>query len=209
MAESNEPSVSRRDLLRGLMRGAGLVAVGTAGGALLARSRGEGYVWQIRPHECIECGNCSTHCVLETSAVKAVHVPALCGLCKDCMGYYVQQPGMEANAGAEFQICPTHAIHRKPIDETAYRKFEYSIREDLCIGCGKCVKGCRVQNADKDDGALYLQVKHDLCLDCNECSIAAACPSGAFVRVPASTPYFYKFSGKWVARLPDVKGPKK
>ena len=33
---------------------------------------------------------------------------------------------------------------------------------------------------------------HDRCLNCNECSIAVACPSRAFVRVPAGSPYLLK-----------------
>ena len=39
------------------------------------------------------------------------------------------------------------------------------------------------------NGSLYLQVMHDRCLNCNECSIALACPTQAFSRIPACTPY--------------------
>jgi len=56
------------------------------------------------------------------------------------------------------------------------------------MGCGKCVKGCKTFG----NGSLFLQVRHDRCLNCNECSIAAACPSGAFKRVPADKPYLLK-----------------
>ncbi|OHB82138.1 MAG: hypothetical protein A2W31_03490 [Planctomycetes bacterium RBG_16_64_10] len=42
------------------------------------------------------------------------------------------------------------------------------------------------------NGSLYLQVMHDRCLQCNECSIAVACPTGAFRRVPAQRPYLMK-----------------
>ena len=62
------------------------------------------------------------------------------------------------------------------------------IDEKLCIGCARCVKGC----ADHGNGSLSLQVRHDRCLNCNECSIAKACPSDAFRRVPASQPYILK-----------------
>jgi electron transport complex protein RnfB len=50
------------------------------------------------------------------------------------------------------------------------------------------VKGCFEQG----NGSLFLQVRHDRCLNCNECSIAKACPSDAFRRVPASAPYLLK-----------------
>jgi electron transport complex protein RnfB len=42
------------------------------------------------------------------------------------------------------------------------------------------------------NGSLYLQVRHDRCLDCNDCSIASACPTQAFRRVPAADPYLLK-----------------
>jgi electron transport complex protein RnfB len=64
------------------------------------------------------------------------------------------------------------------------RFFEYTIDEQKCIACGKCVAGCRLMN-----GSLYLQVRHDRCVNCNECAIAVACPAQAFRRVPASQPY--------------------
>jgi len=66
--------------------------------------------------------------------------------------------------------------------------LEYNVEESLCNGCGKCVKGCTVFG----NGSLFLQVRHDRCLNCNECSIAAACPSQAYKRVPANEPYLLK-----------------
>jgi electron transport complex protein RnfB len=50
------------------------------------------------------------------------------------------------------------------------------------------VKGCSAFG----NGSLYLQVWHERCENCNECAIAVACPSRAFVRVPASRPYLLK-----------------
>jgi electron transport complex protein RnfB len=55
----------------------------------------------------------------------------------------------------------------------------------LCIGCGKCVKGCSAFG----NGSLQLQVRQHLCDNCNECSIARHCPSGAYSKIPASDPY--------------------
>ena len=108
----------------------------------------------------------------------------MCGYCDLCSGYL--QPGAKSrDTGAESQLCPSGAIKRTFVEEPY---FEYTIDEDLCIGCGKCVKGCN----SFGNGSLYLQVRHDLCLNCNECSIARSCPSRAWKRVPASQPYILR-----------------
>jgi electron transport complex protein RnfB len=93
------------------------------------------------------------------------------------------------STGAENQLCPTGAITRKFIEEPY---FEYTINEDLCDGCAKCVKGC----GDFGNGSLYMQIRHNLCENCNDCSIARTCPSEAISRVPALTPYLQKDKGK-------------
>ncbi|MCK5270309.1 MAG: hypothetical protein KAJ46_05970 [Sedimentisphaerales bacterium] len=141
-------------------------------------------VWQIDPYKCIACGNCATYCVLEESAVKCVHAFAMCGYCELCTGYFEPEPAA-LNSGAENLLCPTGAIIRNKIEDPYH---EYTIDEPLCIGCGKCVKGCNAFG----NGSLFLQVRHDRCLNCNECSIAKSCPSGAFRRVPADQPYLLK-----------------
>ena len=141
-------------------------------------------VWQLDPAKCIQCGRCATNCVLAPSAVKCVHAFPMCGYCKLCFGYF--QPGADAlNSGAENQLCPTGAVRRKLVEEPYY---EYTIDESLCIGCGKCVKGC----GSFGNGSLFLQVRHDRCVNCNDCSIARNCPAGAYRRVPADTPYILK-----------------
>ncbi len=141
-------------------------------------------VWQLDPSKCTQCGRCATHCVLQSSAVKCVHRPAQCGYCRLCFGFF--QPGATTlNSAAENQICPTGAIRRKFIEEPYY---EYTIDESLCIGCGRCVKGCSAFG----NGSLVLQVRHDRCVNCNECSIARDCPSDAFRQIPATTPYRLK-----------------
>jgi electron transport complex protein RnfB len=87
--------------------------------------------------------------------------------------------------GAEKHLCPTGAINRRFVERHGdERFFEYTIDEQKCIGCAKCVAGCRLMN-----GSLYLQVRHDRCVNCNECAIAVACPAQAFRRVPAAEPY--------------------
>jgi electron transport complex protein RnfB len=101
-----------------------------------------------------------------------------------CSGYL--EPGAKTrDTSAENQLCPTGAISRTFIEDPY---FEYSIDEELCIACGKCVKGCGAFG----NGSLYLQVRHDRCKNCNECSIARDCPSQAFRRVPANRPYILR-----------------
>jgi electron transport complex protein RnfB len=174
----------RRSFLRDTI-GAAVAAV-TAGFTLLAarRSRGSNYVWQLDPEKCQQCGRCATECVLDPSAVKCVHAFAMCGYCDLCFAYF--RPGANAiTSAAENQICPTGAIKRTFVEDPYY---EYVIDESLCIGCGKCVKGCN----SFGNGSLFLQVRHNRCLNCNECSIARSCPTDAFRRVPVSQPYILK-----------------
>ncbi len=181
MADNNK---TRRSFLRSTFAGGLLVGIGGLAGYLGARHQKKDMVWQIDPEVCVACGNCATYCVLAESAVKCVHSYPICGYCKICFGYFGPEPA-DINEGAENQLCPTGAIDRKLIEEPYY---EYHIDETLCNGCGKCVEGCLAFG----NGSLHLQVRHDRCLNCNECSIAAACPSQAFKRVPADKPYMLK-----------------
>ncbi len=181
---NNKDSITRRRFLRESLWGGCLAGLGGTIGFLGAKGRSQNTLWQIDPEVCIACGNCATYCVLVESAVKCVQVFAICGYCDYCPGYH--EPGAKAlDTGAENELCPTGAIKRKFVEEPY---FEYTIDESLCNGCGKCVKGC----AAFGNGSLFLQVRHDRCLNCNECSIAVACPSGAYKRVPANQPYLLK-----------------
>jgi len=176
--------MTRRELLRKGLHGACLVGLGGSIGVLADRAQGEEMVWQLDPYTCVQCGNCATNCVLEVSAVKCVHAFAMCGYCDLCTGYFQPDPSA-LNTGAENQLCPTGAIQRTFVEDPYY---QYTIDEELCIGCGKCVKGCSAFG----NASLYLQVRHDRCLNCNECSIAIGCPVQAYRRVPASKPYILK-----------------
>lgn len=188
---SEQKKYSRRDFIN--LGGRITLAAGIIGVAALSarRSQSGGWVWQIDPFKCTQCGRCATDCVLSVSAVKCVHAYDLCGYCDLCGGYF--NPGVtDLNTGAENQLCPTSAITRKFIEEPY---FEYIIDEELCIGCSKCVKGC----TSFGNGSLLLQIIHDICKNCNECSISRVCPSDAIIRVPAQSPYLIKgdFSSGW------------
>ena len=176
--------LTRRELLGTGLRGACVVGLGGAIGVLADVGSGGEMVWQLDPTKCNSCGKCATNCVLEISAVKCVQVYGMCGYCDLCTGYFPAEP-TELDTGAENQLCPTGAIVRTFVEDPYY---QYTIEEELCVGCAKCVKGCEAFG----NGSLFLQVRHDRCLNCNECSIAAACPTQAYRRVPAETPYLLK-----------------
>jgi electron transport complex protein RnfB len=183
MADARDHRSRRRFVGEGLrlLGAAGLGAA--AAGLAVGHGRRQEMVWQLDPDKCMACGNCQTHCVLDVSAVKAVNCFARCGFCDVCTGYFPTRD-YRLETGAENQLCPTGAIRRTYLEEQhGTRFFEYTIDEPLCIGCGKCVLGCRLMN-----GSLYLQVRHDRCQNCNECAIAVACPTQAFRRVPADAP---------------------
>ena len=176
--------MTRRDFIKGLGRVfAGAAAVGIAGAAG-RRSLEVDSLWQIDPDVCVQCGNCETECVLSPSAVKCVHAYDVCGYCDLCSGY-LQQGAMYLDTSAESRLCPTDAIRRTFIEDPYY---EYTIMEELCIACGRCIKGCSAFG----NGSLFLQIRHDRCANCNQCTIARHCPSGAIRRVDSRRPYLLK-----------------
>lgn len=171
--------LDRRDFMR-------LAATAAAGGTawLVTRPLSGTTVWQLDPAKCVQCGQCATACVRSPSAVKCVHSHQICGYCDLCGGYLT--PGAKSrDTGAANELCPVGALKRTFVESPFY---EYTIDEALCVGCGKCVKGCGVFG----NGSLYLQVKQDMCLGCNECAIGRGCPSKAFQRIPAETAYLLK-----------------
>jgi electron transport complex protein RnfB len=176
--------IKRRDFFRNGFRAVLGLTFGGLAGILFRKSSAEEMVWQLDPNICIQCEKCAVNCVLPHSAVKCVHSYSMCGYCDLCSGYL--QPGARSrDTGAESQLCPSGAIKRTFVEDPY---FEYTIDEEICIGCGKCVKGCN----SFGNGSLYLQVRHDRCLNCNQCSIARRCPSRAWKRVPASQPYILR-----------------
>jgi len=176
--------MTRREFLAvGARAGLALGAAGVAGGAFL-RGRPADLRWQLDPDKCIQCGRCATNCVLTPSAVKAVHAFDVCGYCELCSGYF-KPNALLLDTAAENRLCPVSAIKRTYVEDPYY---QYTIDTDLCIGCGKCVKGCQ----SFGNGSLFLQAMHDRCVNCNECAIARACPARAWTRLPASEPYLLK-----------------
>lgn len=184
--EQKRSPIARRKFLKVFgtaVAGGSILAVS---GGLVGRVKGEeaDHYWQIDPAKCTQCGRCETHCVLPVSAVKCIHANKVCGYCDLCGGYY-RTNAKELNTAAENMMCPTGAIERKFVEDPY---FEYTINEDLCNGCGKCVKGC----GSFGNGSLYLQIKRELCTDCNECKIATLCPADAITRVPFTWAYKLK-----------------
>ncbi|MGI6139575.1 MAG: 4Fe-4S binding protein [Candidatus Hydrogenedentales bacterium] len=180
MTSKEKPA--RREFIR-----AAATAALASGVWLAATPSAETTVWQIDPAKCVQCGQCATNCVMNPSAVKCVHATRICGYCDLCSGFL--QPGaLRLDTGAENELCPTSAIVRTFVEDPY---FAYTIDEELCIGCGKCVKGC----FQFGNGSLFLQIKRDLCRNCNECSIAADCPAEAIQRIPLSRAYLRKDAG--------------
>jgi electron transport complex protein RnfB len=176
--------MTRREfLITGSRAGLALGALGLTGG-VLAGSRPTDLRWQLDPDKCIQCGRCAVNCVLLPSAVKCVHAFEICGYCDLCSGY-LKPNALHLDTGAENRLCPVNAIKRTFVEDPY---FQYTIDTDLCIGCGKCVKGCQ----SFGNGSLFLQAMHDRCVNCNQCAIARACPAQAWARVPASAPYLLK-----------------
>jgi len=182
-SENESKKYTRRDFINSGLRLSAFVVIGGLGGYLLKKSQSQTLVWQLDPSKCIQCGRCATNCVMTPSAVKCVHVYDMCGYCDLCGGYFRPET-KNLTTAAENQLCPTSAIKRKYIEDPY---FQYDIDDALCIGCGKCVKGC----GSFGNGSLQLQVRHDLCQNCNQCAIARDCPADAYSRVPADSPYVF------------------
>lgn len=179
--DKKNTNVSRRDFVRKSMQLSILAGLGIIGGGVISKLVTEKYVWQLDTKKCTQCGRCASSCIKSQSAVKCFHAYDMCGYCDLCGGFF--KPGVkDLNTAAENQLCPTAAITRQFIEEPF---FEYHIDKDLCIGCGKCVKGC----GSFGNGSLQLQVDQHICDNCNECAIARDCPSNAFSRVPSDKPY--------------------
>lgn len=194
-------ATTRRQFLRTCARCAGAAAVAGVAGGLVVRADAD-KVWQLDPNVCDTCiqvrnpasvaedgwAQCARECVLWRSAVKAVNDFPACGYCLICPAYHDTTSAPAEDGTYVGRVCPQDAILRRPVgDYDPYDPnnnfFEYSIDEEKCNGCGRCVELCK---PPRGNGSLRLEVRHDLCVDCNQCNIARACPVDAFQRVPVT-----------------------
>jgi len=189
---------SRREILGHAARGAALLGLtGTAG--ILSLKAYKTYAWSIDTGKCINsklgavgievCELCATDCVLTLSAVRAVNEFKACGRCYVCPAYYKITSAVGPDGLPSEKVCPRDAIERKAIgwidpDDPANNFYEYTIDEEKCNGCGRCILECK---EPAGLGSIRLEVRHNVCLDCNRCSIATACPEEAYERRPLST----------------------
>ena len=161
--------MDRREFFKNAGRCAVLAALAGGGGLLLRRSARAG-VPQVDPAKCRQCGGCEKYCVRTPSAVKCVNNFKDCGYCVYCYGMVLDD--------TKTKVCPVDAIKRRQVGEF---EFEYTIDEDKCTGCGKCVERCwKLGNK-----SFSLQVRGKLCRECNRCRISARCPHSAIAALPS------------------------
>jgi Na+-translocating ferredoxin:NAD+ oxidoreductase subunit B len=187
--------VTRRNVLTTALRGTVLATLG--GGAVFLAEKAHGQVvWQVDASKCINsrlgdlgveaCNLCTTECVVELSAVRAVNEYSKCGRCNICPAYFNITSAVGANGQPSEKLCPRDAITRKPIgkadpEDPANNFYDYIIDEDKCDGCGKCVIKCK---EPLGLGSIVLRVRYARCVDCNRCAISAKCPKDALLRIP-------------------------
>lgn len=189
----NEKKYTRREMMSHMARGAALLSLAGTTGFLSIKAH-RTYAWQIDPSRCIDsklgalgvatCQRCATECVLSLSAVRAVNEFSKCGRCYICPAYFEITSAVGPDGLPSEKVCPRDAIKREAIgwidpDDPANNFYEYTIDEDKCNGCGRCVMQCK---EPAGLGSIRLEVRHDVCLDCNRCSIASACPEDAYER---------------------------
>ncbi len=170
--------MNRRTFLKWTGRGAAVVALGTIAARASRFADTDRPLWKIDYDKCTACGLCETACVRRPSAVKAVNDQTLCHNCFLCFGH--TNDHMTDTPDTANKICPVNAIARTPIGDT--ENNIYTIDEDQCIGCAKCVKDCE----EYGNKSMFLVIRPDLCLGCNECALAIACPENAITRVKSA-----------------------
>jgi electron transport complex protein RnfB len=189
--------VTRRDVLGRAVKGVVLAGFASAGAYLIQKADGQ-IVWELDTQKCINsrlgrvgvpaCELCTTECVVSQSAVRAVNEFSKCGRCYICPAYYKVTSAVDEEGLPSEKLCPRDAIERKPIgyidpEDPANNFYEYTIDEEKCDGCGKCVMECK---EPAGLGSIRLSVRHDLCIDCNRCAISTVCPEDALSQLPVN-----------------------
>jgi Na+-translocating ferredoxin:NAD+ oxidoreductase subunit B len=184
---------TRREMMGHVARGAALTGL-TGVACFLSLKARRAYAWEINVAKCIDsklgavgvdaCERCASECVLSLSAVRAVNDHSRCGRCYICPAYFAIASAVGPDGLPSEKLCPRDAIKREAIgwvdpDDPANNFYEYSIDEEKCNGCGRCVMECK---EPAGLGSMCLEVRHDTCLDCNRCAIAIACPEDAYER---------------------------
>lgn len=179
-----DPS-SRRQFFDRIARVLGFLGLGAAA-AHLGRRAAAGTVFQIDPSICTGCDLCRVSCVLKHSAVKAVNDFPKCGYCMLCPAYFDVTSAPDALGVPTGKVCPRDALKRQVVGEIDEEDpnnnyYEYTVDEELCDGCGKCVKACL---PPAGNASLRLEIRFDICVECNSCAIEVVCPERAILRVP-------------------------
>ena len=187
--------ISRRELLGKVVKGSVLAGMGGAALYLVQKAHGE-VVWQVDASRCINsrldmveaevCNLCTTECVVSLSAVRAVNEFSKCGRCYICPAYFDINSAVDEEGLPSQKLCPRDAITREPIgmvdpEDPANNFYEYTIDEEKCDGCGRCVIMCK---EPLGLGSITLKVRYNKCVDCNRCAISLACPKDAISQVP-------------------------
>src|SRR3989304_1342627 len=194
----NDPD--RRQFLQRTGRTACAVALGGTA-VVLGRRACAGDAGAIAPNRSVNirlgvtgadrvCDLCATQCVLPLSAVRAVNDYAKCGRCCICPAYFDVRSPTGGDGLPTKKLCPRDAIVRTVIGDVdphdpLNNYYEYTIDEDRCNGCGRCV----MEGRDPAGlGSIRLEVRYDRCLRCNQCTIAMQCPDDAYCRVGPHPP---------------------
>lgn len=164
--------MKRRDFIKLASQAIGGTALFGSAGFLL-KDAVNGNLPLIDPEKCLGCGRCSSSCIFTPSAVKCYNIDEVCDHCTACYGYHVDTDADPIDKSA--LVCPEDAIIRQARSEFE-GGFTYTIDQNKCIGCGKCVRLCWKHG----NRSMRLVVNHNTCRRCNKCQIANVCDGGAF-----------------------------
>lgn len=172
-----------------------VLALAGGAGFLVRKAHGQ-VVWQVNASKCVNsrlgevgveaCTLCTSSCVVSLSAVRAVNEYSKCGRCNICPAYFNIASAVDEKGLPSEKLCPRDAITRKAIgkidpEDPSNNFYEYSIDEEKCDGCGRCVMKCK---EPLGLGSITLRVRYDRCVNCNNCAISISCPKSALEQIP-------------------------